>query len=311
MSIIRLAFVTSVMWMPRSAPPVRFHSSQLSIVPARMSPVSAAARRSASCSRSQPSLPPEKYVAGTSPVFCRIISPRPSRSSAATTASVLVSCHTIAFERGRPVRRSQTTTVSRWLVTPTAARSAAARPALASAIAIACRVCSQISVASCSIQPTRGRIWACWIWCLAISRPPWSKTMNRVLVVPWSIAATRSPISCRLFRRGLRTLSWLRVRFSARRRPGYGDRRAGLLLLLLLLGGLGCLPRNLDEVLPDRVGDGDQRHRDDRSADPGEDRACCDSKDNRQRMHANESAEQEGLQHMPLELLDGDDSGKY
>ena len=41
--------------------------------------------------------------------------------------SVLVSCQTIALPYGRPVRRFHTTVVSRWLVMPSAARSAMPR----------------------------------------------------------------------------------------------------------------------------------------------------------------------------------------
>ena len=50
--------------------------------------------------------------------------------------SVRVSCQTMALYQGRPVFGFQTTVVSRWLVTPIAARSAAVRPALRSAPAI-------------------------------------------------------------------------------------------------------------------------------------------------------------------------------
>src|SRR3954451_3799398 len=41
-SIVRLALVTSVTCRPPSTPPVRFHSSQLSVVPQRAFPASAA-----------------------------------------------------------------------------------------------------------------------------------------------------------------------------------------------------------------------------------------------------------------------------
>ena len=42
--------------------------------------------------------------------------------------SVRVSCQTMALYQGRPVFGFQTTVVSRWLVTPIAARSAAVSP---------------------------------------------------------------------------------------------------------------------------------------------------------------------------------------
>ena len=51
---------------------------------------------------------------------------------------------------------------------------------------------SQISTGLCSTQPGRGSTWVCSSWCRATSAPEWSKTMNRVLVVPWSTAPTKS-----------------------------------------------------------------------------------------------------------------------
>ena len=68
-------------------------------------------------------------MAGGRPALCRMTSPRPSASSALAMESVRVSCQTMALWNGRPVRRSQTIAVSRWLVTPMASRSEVARPA--------------------------------------------------------------------------------------------------------------------------------------------------------------------------------------
>jgi hypothetical protein len=48
-------------------------------------------------------------------------------------SAVRRSCQTIALDTGRPVARSHSTTVSRWLVTPMAATSLARAPARASA----------------------------------------------------------------------------------------------------------------------------------------------------------------------------------
>jgi hypothetical protein len=106
--------------------------------------------------------------------------------------SVRVSCHTIAWLSGSPVRRSHTTVVSRWFATPTAARSPAPSPHVRSASVTTCWVLAQISAASCSTRPGAGMIWRCSVWARPTSRPSWPKTMHRVLVVPWSIAATKS-----------------------------------------------------------------------------------------------------------------------
>jgi len=100
-------------------------------------------------------------VAGGRPALCLITSPLPSRSSAAAIRSVLVSCHTIAWPYGRPVRRFHTTVVSRWLVRPSAPRSAATMPREASTVLTTALVRSQISIGSCSTQPGRGSTCVC------------------------------------------------------------------------------------------------------------------------------------------------------
>ena len=98
------------------------------------------------------------------------------------------SCHTIALWMGRPVWRSQISVVSRWLVIPIAATSDARIPALDSASCATPIWVLQISVASCSTQPGRGKICRNSFWPTALMSPAWSKTMARLLVVPWSSA---------------------------------------------------------------------------------------------------------------------------
>ena len=49
------------------------------------------------------------------------------------------------------------------------------------------RVLSQISTGSCSTQPAFGKICSCSTWSTATTSPLWSKTIARVLVVPWSM----------------------------------------------------------------------------------------------------------------------------
>ena len=65
---------------------------------------------------------------------------------------------TVLWERGTgtPVRLSQTTVVSRWLVMPIAARSRACRPPVRNAPAITVCVLRQISTGSCSTHPGWG-----------------------------------------------------------------------------------------------------------------------------------------------------------
>src|SRR4051794_28001808 len=80
------------------------------------------------------------------------------------------------------------TVVSRWLVMPMAAMSAAERLALRIASCATASWVVQISSGSCSTQPDWGKIWrnsfcaTAWMW------PSRLKRMARELVVPWSRA---------------------------------------------------------------------------------------------------------------------------
>ena len=65
-----------------------------------------------------------------------------------------------------------------------------AQPGLGERAATTACTFDQISVASCSTQPGLGKIWRCSRWSTATIAPSWSKTMQRLDVVPWSIAAT-------------------------------------------------------------------------------------------------------------------------
>ena len=65
-------------------------------------------------------------------------------------------CQTTALNTGRPVARSQTMVVSRWLVMPMARTSAAAMPADASSSATVASQESNSSSGSCSTHPGWG-----------------------------------------------------------------------------------------------------------------------------------------------------------
>jgi hypothetical protein len=101
-----------------------------------------------------------------------------------------VSCQTIALVSGAPVRGSQTRLVSRWLAIPTAATWSVPMPAWASARGAIHSTFRQISAASCSTQPGRGKYCRCSRCTTETSRPLWSNTMHRVDVVPWSMETT-------------------------------------------------------------------------------------------------------------------------
>src|ERR1700761_8925892 len=252
-SMVRLALVTSVMCTPPSVPPVRFHSTHESVVPKMASPFSASARRPSTLSSSHLILPPAKYVAGGSPALCRMTSPAPDRSSSLAIRSVRVSCQTIALWYGRPVCLFQISVVSRWLVMPKLSRSEADRFLLFSAVWMTDEVRSHISTGSCSTQPDWGRIWLCSSWWRPISLPPWSKIMHRVLVVPWSTAATKSAIVGLLFESGFA---------SGRRRlrAGRGILDVRRRLFDRARDGLGQLEPRVQHIADEQVVDEDADH---------------------------------------------------
>ena len=124
----------------------------------------------------------------TRPVFCRMVSTSPCFDRLSQYSAVLRHCHTMALQMGRPVVLFQTTVVSRWLVMPMAAISAAVAPMLA----MACRATSswveKISSASCSTQPGWGKIWVNSFWAMLHTSPAWLNRMQRLEVVPESSA---------------------------------------------------------------------------------------------------------------------------
>ena len=180
-SSVRLALLTSVTCR---LPPVSRQIRKLSTVPNRISPRAARARRPANVSSRCLILVPEKYASTTRPVFLRNVGSWPSALSRSQIGAVTRLCQTMALATGLPVAFSQRIVVSRWLVMPMAAMSAAVMPALASTSRAVCSCVDQIASGSCSTWPGPGKICgnSCWAW--ATTRPSRSKTMLRLEVVP-------------------------------------------------------------------------------------------------------------------------------
>src|SRR3954464_2083351 len=103
MSIVRLAFVGSVMCRPPSVPPVRFQMHQVSMFPKMRSPASARSRVPSTLSRIQRTFGPEKYVASGRPTCAWKRSWPPSRESPSTSLVVRVPCDQVAARRVRAV----------------------------------------------------------------------------------------------------------------------------------------------------------------------------------------------------------------
>ena len=166
------------------------------MVPTASSPASARARASSTSSRIQAILVAEKYGSSSKPVLpCSqaSVSGLPlALASSAQRGAVRRSCQTMALWIGSPVARSHTTVVSRWLVMPQPARSAASTPAFSSAWRHTATVSAKMPAASCSTQPAWG--YSCSNSVCAVARicPLRSNTMARLLVVPWSMARIAS-----------------------------------------------------------------------------------------------------------------------
>ncbi len=77
------------------------------------------------------------------------------RVSSSQRSAVRRSCQTMARWRGSPVRRSQTTMVSRWSVMPMAATGSSSVATSSASVAV---TAAQISAASCSTQPGPGEV---------------------------------------------------------------------------------------------------------------------------------------------------------
>jgi hypothetical protein len=151
-SSVRAAVDASV---TKDSPSVSFQTSHASTVPAQSRPSSASGRASGRWSSSQRIFDAEKYASAASPVASRIRrAVGSSRATLSISSCVRVSCQTIAGPSGRPDARSQTSTVSPWFAIPIPARRGPA-PARSTASIIARLTFSQISVGSCSTQPSR------------------------------------------------------------------------------------------------------------------------------------------------------------
>ena len=152
-AIVREAFDTSVTC---TRPPVSFQTSQVSIVPQSSSPRAARACAPGTRSRIQRTFVAEKYASMTRPVRSRTSVSSPRARSSSQMPALARLCHTTAGWIGRPVARSHTTVVSRWLVMPIAVTSRAPMPAAAIALRPTATVVAKISSGSCSTCPDAG-----------------------------------------------------------------------------------------------------------------------------------------------------------
>ena len=101
-----------------------------------------------------------------------------------------MSCQTIALWTGRPVRRDQTTVVSRWSLMPTAASARRVRADLTQRDPDAGPHALE-DLVGVVLDPAGSRRDLGVLQLVAGDRPPdRSKRMQRLLVVPWSMAAT-------------------------------------------------------------------------------------------------------------------------
>ena len=133
-------------------------------------------------------LGPLKYASMGNPVRDRTSDSRPRARNSSQNGAVIRLCQTIASATGRPVVRSHTIVVSRWLVTPMAATSDALAPARLRAARTEPSWLFQIASGSWVTWPGSGNICGNSLPALATGRPVASKTIGRDDVVPWSSA---------------------------------------------------------------------------------------------------------------------------
>ncbi len=122
--------------------------------------------------------PPGRCARGAS-------APTPLSRSSRQRSLVRRSCQTIAGATGASVRRSHSTTVSRWLVMPSPTGRS---PAAASASRMASSETRKISSGSCSTQPGSGKCWVNSRYPRPSTLPSWWMTSAVEPVVPWSSA---------------------------------------------------------------------------------------------------------------------------
>ena len=158
-------------------------------MPAASSPRSARSRRPGTSFSSHCNLVAEKYGSSSSPVLrCNSDSSTRFCFNSRQWPAVRRSCQTIALCTGSPLARSHNTVVSRWLVMPMQASCRLSIPASRMAARQLDKVVRQISSASCSTQPLRGKCCVNSCWPRPRNAPVESNTSARLEDVPWSIA---------------------------------------------------------------------------------------------------------------------------
>ena len=190
-SIVRLALVTSVACTPPRLPPVRFQSTHVSMFPNASSPPRRARAHRVRCRASTRSWARE-VGRQRQPDLPRAGGPAPPRPPARAPArSVRVSCQTIALCIGSPVSRSQTD--GRLALVGDADRGDLARLGVRARQRAADHLaCAPPDLRARRARPSRraGGSARARAGRTAAIRPSRSNRISRVLVVPWSIAAT-------------------------------------------------------------------------------------------------------------------------
>ena len=138
----------------RAGPPRRA-VSHASTVPTARRPDRAAAATGSTFSISQRIFEAEKYGSSGSPVRSRIAAPWPAAATRSTIGWLRRQFQRTAGASGSPVTRSQATTVSPWLSSPTAAIRAGP-PTAARTSSTTSTTDARIASGSCSAQPGCG-----------------------------------------------------------------------------------------------------------------------------------------------------------
>ena len=190
--MVRLALVTSVTCTPPRGPPVRFHSTQESAVPKIASPFSASARTPSTFSRIHCTLPAAKYVAGGRPGLAPdhvAAAVAVERRGDAVGAGVLPDDRVVVRPAGVAVPHQRRLA----LVGDAERGKVAGRQLRRVQRRMQHRRGALPDLDRVVLDPARLRQDLFVFELMAADLgAAWSKIMQRVLVVPWSIAATKS-----------------------------------------------------------------------------------------------------------------------
>ena len=196
-SMVREAFVASVTWTPPSTPPLRFHSSQVSMVPKIRSPASARGPRAVDVVEQPAHLRPGEV--GRQRQSDPVAVPLGTAAQRAELVADRLRAGVLPDDRGRDRLAGGAVPDHRRLaLVGDADRGHVSGAQLGSGQRAGhhrSRVRPDLGRRRAPPSPARGSNWRCSTCSTATIVASWSNRMQRDEVVPWSIAATTDGVA--------------------------------------------------------------------------------------------------------------------